>query len=133
MNKAKRIISVLAISLSTLMLCSCGSKVYASSKAISVAEQAIEITDQYLDGDVDYDEISDKLDELHDEMDYVSDMPTDTSDEVKQHSADASISSDLVILSSKVLSDHFNGTNETYDAIVEKRNDIAETAGLDKR
>lgn len=119
---------------SAVILASCGSSsTNASDKAVSIAQQAIDITDDYLDGNASYDYVIDTIEELRDEMDYVDDMPEDTAEEVRQHTADYSIRSALTILKSDITDDHYDGDNETYDDIVDKRNEIAEKAGLDQR
>ena len=65
----------------------------------------------------------DRLDELKEKMEYV-----DSEDASKPtHSADYSVSSDLVLLSHEITFDSID--HDRYDKILEKRNDIAKTIG----
>ncbi|MCD8206887.1 MAG: hypothetical protein LUD72_03010 [Bacteroidales bacterium] len=117
------------------MACACGSTESASAtaKGISVAQQAIDAIDGYLDGKTSGDSARDKLDELTDEMDYVDDLPRDTAQEEEHYAADWSIRLDLTGAVSQILLDQYNGDNESFDKIVDVRNDIAEAAGLETR
>ncbi|MCD8295044.1 MAG: hypothetical protein LUE27_07380 [Clostridia bacterium] len=115
--------------------CACGSKssTNATDKGVSVASQAIEVIDGYLDGKTSYDTAKDTLSSLSSEMDYIEDMPNETSDEMAQRTADTLIRSKLTIISGDILDDYYHGDNETYDKIVEDRNELAENAGLESR
>lgn len=121
-SSAKKMLCIALMS--TLVACS-GSDPKASDKAISVGKQAIVTVDDYLDGNITYDEADNKLSELYDDMSYVSDM-----DEDDEHKAyDSSIEVDLLTISHNVTMDHFQGSNETYDDIMESRNELAEKIG----
>lgn len=111
----------------------CSKSVDASDKAVSVAKQAIEVVDQYLDGETDGSEASDKLDELKEKMEYVDDMPTGTSKEKRQHTADSSVATDIFILSADIVLDKHDADVDSYDELVSKRNELAEKIGEDER
>lgn len=120
-----RAAKMLCVALLSAMTACSGSEPKASNKAISVGSQVIATVDDYLDGNITYDEADNKLSELYDDMSYVSDMDED--DEHKTY--DLSISIDLLTISHNVTTDHFHGTNETYDDIMEARNELAEKIG----
>lgn len=127
----KQIAGVMVAGLAALMITACGgSKTKVSNKAQSVGKSAIEVVDQYLDGDLDYDDVSDQLDELSEELDYTSE---DSDKDKDTHFGDSSVQSDIVLLGSEIFQDHFEGTSDTYDDIVDKRNELAETIGEKKR
>ena len=107
-------------------------KKYASAKAISVGTQAIDLADEYLDG-ADYYTVKAKLEDLEDEMDYVDDMPTDTTEEKRVHTADRSIQLSIFLISTDITLDYCSDDNETYDSIIESRNELAKDLGLDER
>lgn len=101
----------------------------ASAKAVSIAKKAIEVTDSYLDREISSDSASRTLSDLIDEMEYTS--TTDPTDE--HHSADYSIETDLVILHSSIVKDSIDKSAESYDSVIESRNELAESAGLPKK
>ena len=110
-----------------LLLCSCGKKTKCSGQAVSVGKSAIEAADDYLDNNQSAHDALDRLDELKEKMEYV-----DSEDVSKPtHSADYSVSSDLVLLSHEITFDSID--HDRYDKILEKRNDIAKTIGEKKR
>lgn len=113
----------------TIGLFGCSEKTNASDKALSVGKQAISIVDEYLDGTATYEEAYEKLSELQEEMDYVDDMDRENEHRVD----DFLISSDLIMLSHRLLMDYYDGTDETYNDIIEQRNDLAEEIGESKR
>lgn len=127
----KKITLSLCILTVLFLLTACGTN--ASDKAVSVAKSAIEIADKYLDNESTYSEVSEAIDDLKEDMEYVDDMPEDTADEMKQHTADFSISVDLTVLSLSIWTDNYDNTSETYDKVLEARNKLAEDAGLKKR
>lgn len=127
----KKIMVLLVVIMLTITLAACGTN--ASDKAVSVAKSAIEIADKYLDNEISYSEASEAIDELEEDMEYVDDMPEDTADETKQHTADFSISVDLTVLSLSFFNDNYDNTSETYDKVIEARNKLADDAGLKKR
>ena len=96
----------------------------ASDKAVSVAKQVIETIDDYLDGKITYKSASEKNDDLCEEMAEIGD---------KHKTADFSINSSILILSSKLLWDNYDSTDETYADVVDTRNTLAKDAGLKKR
>lgn len=100
-----------------------------SDKAISVAKQAIKVTDDYLDGNISSSSANNKLDALRDDMSYVDDLPHGDKHKAKDFSIDVSI----LCISSSILGDNIKGNNETYDKIVEERNELAKKAGVKKR
>jgi len=120
---------LLIILLFVLSLTACSSDTKASEKAISVAKSAIEVADNYLDNKISKDEADSQLSSLKSDMSYVDDM--EQNDEHK--ATDFSISSSITMLSTNIFHDSLDSTNETYDKILETRNDIAEKAGLEKR
>lgn len=124
----KKFLSTLAVLLATcLLLCSCGKKTKCSGQAVSVGKSAIEAADDYLDSNQSAHDALDRLDELKEKMEYV-----DSEDASKPtHSADYSVSSDLVLLSHEITFDSID--HDRYDKILEKRNDIAKTIGEKKR
>lgn len=122
-----------ALVATVLLVGGCSKSIDASDKAVSIAKQAIEVVDQYLDGGVDGSEASDKLDELKEEMEYVDDMPTGTSEEKRRHTADSSIATDIFILSTDIVLDKHNADADSYDKLVDKRNELAEEIGESKR
>ena len=104
----------------------------ATAKGASVAKQAVALLDDYLDGG-DFETVKDGLDDLYDEMDYVDTMPTDTSEESRQHTADLCISLILATARVQLIEDNYNGDYETYAEILEQRNELAQYAGIDER
>ena len=100
-----------------------------SDKAISVAKQAIKVTDDYLDGNISASSANNKLGTLRDDMSYVDDLPHGD----KHKASDFSIDVSILCISSSILGDNINGNNETYDKIVEERNELAKKAGAKKR
>ncbi len=124
----KKFLSTLAVLLTVcLLLCSCGKKTKCSGQAVSVGKSAIEAADDYLDNNQSAHDALDRLDELKEKMEYVG------SEDVSKptHSADYSVSSDLVLLSHEITFDSID--HDRYDKILEKRNDIAKTIGEKKR
>ena len=129
----KKFLSTLAVLLTVcLLLCSCGKKTKCSGQAVSVGKSAIEAADDYLDNnrgvfEIYTEDALGRLDELKEKMEYV-----DSEDVSKPtHSADYSVSSDLVLLSHEITFDSID--HDRYDKILEKRNDIAKTIGEKKR
>ena len=112
-----------------LLFSGCGNSTKASDKAVAVAESAIEVADNYLDNIYSYSEAYDKLSELKNQMAYVDEY--DPEDE--QKAADFFINTSLIILSSSILLDAYDSTHESYDKIIEYRNDLAKKAGLKER
>ena len=53
--------------------------------------------------------------------------------EDEQKAADFFINTSLIILSSSILLDAYDSTPESYDKIIEDRNDLAKKAGLKER
>lgn len=129
MSTKKRIfvLSILFVMLASLLAGCGGTK--ASDKAVSIAKSAISVTDDYLDGKISSSEAGRKLDILEVQMDYVDDM--DHND--KHKAADLGISVDILLISSSIIDDGYYGTSDTYNKVVEKRNDLAKEAGLKKR
>lgn len=122
--KAGRMIAAAVVS--GLVICGCGGGSELSSKAQAVAKQAVEVADGYLDGELDYDAASEVLDELDEEMEYVYGNEDPNMD-------DMGVSSDISLLSHAILMDDLDETSESYDEVVDKRNDIANAAGIAKR
>ena len=124
----KRFFSVVAVLMAAcLLLCSCGKKTKCSGQAVSVGKSAIEVLDEYLDNDRSSESTLNRLDELKEKMEYLK-----TEDMSKpSHSADSSVSSDLVLAAHDVLFDSMD--HDKYDDILAKRNDIAKTIGEKKR
>ncbi len=119
---------VFAFVVALTILTGCGTKTELSDKAVSVVKQAIEITDAYLDGKATYNEVSTKFDELREDMAYADSLSIGD-----EHYEDKLIRFDFTILEGDIFADSYDGNIETYDDIVEKRNELAETAGLKKR
>lgn len=97
-----------------------------SNKAASISESAISAVDAYLDHSASGDETGRKLSDLKAEMD-------DYLDSDSSHSADIVISSRLLSLELAVSSDSYNNTSDSYDKVIDSRNELAEAAGLKKR
>ncbi len=131
MKRYKALLLALAIILS-LSACG-GSKTDASSKAVSVAQRAIDIADRYLDGELKYREASSQINDLDEEMKYASSLPDGTAEEIKRKTADSMIMYDISALGMKITLDGIEKTSESYDKVLETRNEIAERAGLKKR
>lgn len=130
----KRFLSLALAAMLLITACSCsGGGGNASDKAVSVASQAIEIADQYLDGDIDAGEADEKLDDLIEQMSYVDDLPDETAEESRQRAADFLISTDLTVLSYSIFNDNYEQTSDSYDEVVENRNELASDAGLKER
>ena len=111
----KKCVSIFLIVI-ILSLTACGGdEPTASSKAVSCAKEAIEIAEGYLAYDIDYKEASEQLDELYEDMEYVSDM----SHEDEHYHGDFGIQCDLLALSSALISDNYDSSDETYDKIQE--------------
>ena len=123
--KKNRIMSFAAVFLLLIGLCACGAKTQASAKAVSVAKQAVEIADNYLDGKIKYEKATEQLDDL--------DMSYAYEDKSASHTADVVISSDLTILKHNILMDKIDKTSESYNKVLEARNEIAKDAGLKTR
>ena len=117
----KKFLSTLAVLLAAcLLLCSCGKKTKCSGQAVSVGKSAIEAADDYLDNNQSAHDALDRLDELKEKMEYV-----DSEDASKPtHSADYSVSSDLVLLSHEITFDSID--HDRYDKILEKRREKAQ-------
>ena len=115
--------------LSLILFAACSTGIDASDKAVSVAKNAIEVVDAYLDGEMTYSETSDQLDTLKSEMDYVDEMEPGA-----EHKAeDFSIGAKILMLSTKVTSNSIYGDSESYEEVVDARNELAEDVGLGKR
>ncbi len=126
MKKTKFMLLFLVIS---LLLAGCGGGSKASAKAVSVAKSAVEVADDYLDGRLSYSQADAKLDQLKEEMAYVDDLKQ--GDENK--ASDFSISVSITLLSTDIFHDSVNKTSESYNKVIETRNDLAKAAGLSKR
>ena len=115
----------------TLLLAACGQKTAASAKAVSLAKQAVEALDNYLDGSVSYKDAHDVVEEAAKKMEYTSSYSA--KDWTEEQKADWYIHSELVMAAHDLLMDNYEGTPERFNEIVERRNKIAEYAGLVKR
>lgn len=113
-----------------LILTSCGgNKREPSEKAASVGKQALTAVDAYLDGDMSYDEAYEKLNDLSDELDYVKDQ--DIKDE--HHIEDSTIQICISGISIRLMGDNYDSDSESYKELLNKRNDLAEKLGEEKR
>ncbi|MCD8328836.1 MAG: hypothetical protein LUC25_07070 [Ruminococcus sp.] len=120
--------------LSLLFFTACSeNETNASEKAISIATRAVNVADQYLDGTLDGETAYDLIDGYYDDMSYVDSMSQNTDEERKQHTADFCIQIDVSSLASDVLGDRIYGDSESYNNVIESRNNLAEDAGLEKR
>lgn len=128
----KRLFFAIAIISSIVLFCACSqqSKTNASKKGISIAAQAVDVLDGYLDGSVKYKSASDQLDELYHKMDYVSEYRSPMSDEER---ADWLIHQKIIHASHQMTMDNYKGSAETYDSVIEARNEIAVLAGKKER
>ena len=127
----KRLFFAIAI-ISSIVFCACSqqSKTNASKKGISIAAQAVDVLDGYLDGSVKYESASDQLDELYHKMDYASEYHAPMSDE---EMADWLIHQQIIHASHQMTMDNYKGSAETYDSVIEARNEIAVLAGKNER
>lgn len=119
----KRYLSLFIIVIA-LSLTGCGgSSTPASDKAIACAKEAIEVAESYLAYDIDYDEARERIDELKEDMEYVDDM----SREDENYRGDYGIQFDISMLSFAIMQDEHNGSNETYQDVQEKIEDLKES------
>lgn len=128
----KRLFFTISIIASIVLFCACSqqSKTNASQKGISIAAQAVAVLDGYLDGSVNYESASDQLDELYHKMDYTSEYHAPMSDE---ETADWLIHQQIIHASHQMTMDNYKGSAETYDSVIEARNEIAVLAGKNER
>ena len=126
----KKIVSVLCmVGIVSALLAGCGSKLNISDEAMSIGEKVIEITDEYLDKDIAGDDAKDQIDTLYDELDeYV-----DSEDGSDTETADGTICTYIMCISTSMLLDYYDNTEETYDNLLEDRNNLAKKLGLDER
>lgn len=118
----KKCVSIFLIVI-ILSLTACGGdEPTASNKAVSCAKEAIEIAEGYLAYDIDYKEASERLDELQEDMEYVSEMSNDE----EHYYADFSIRTNLLGLSTALISDNHKSSDETYDKIQEIIDELQE-------
>ena len=124
MLKIRKIVAlVLALVLVTGLVACSGRK--ASDKAISVGKEALEVVDGYLDRKISSADAREKLDSLKTDMEYVNDLSSDDKNKIP----DFFVQSDLLILSSSILTDGLSGTDETYAKVLKARNELAKNIG----
>ena len=100
-----------------------------SSKALSVAKQAIQVADDYLDGKITGNKAKAEFDGFNESMKYVDDLSrTD-----KNRQEDYNIQHGIFILSTSISTDDYKKTSESYDHVMESRNNLAKDAGLKNR
>lgn len=128
-------VGIILCAVMILLMCSCSSsgEVSATDKGISIAKEAVGVADLYLDGIYDYSMAIDQLNALDSETSYVENLPNDTSEERKQRTVDLLISTNISLLSSKILNHSVSNDDNKYDEIVEVRNELASAVGLSER
>lgn len=127
--KKIKFITIICISvIITVVIAGCGGS-KASDKAVSVGKRAIEVVDEYLDGQVSYSAADIQLDELKEQMSYVDDLEHGA----KNKATDFSISTSITLISSDMFQDSYKSTSETYDKLLQSRNELANKVGVKKR
>lgn len=126
--KKKSIILLICVMV-LMALSGCKKEKTASEKAISVGKKVIETVDGYLDKKLDYDQARQKIKELEDEMEYLDERDHDD----KYYSSDLLVSSSITMVQSKILSDKMDSSSDSYDKLVESRNELAKKIGEKKR
>ena len=101
----------------------------ASEKAKNIGKQGIEAVDAYLDGNATYKATSEKLDSLYSQLSYVNDMDQDD----KNFFPDFEIQTDFLLMKSALGIDGYRGNAESYDNLIESRNNLAGHIGAKKR
>lgn len=115
-----------------LLLTACsGAKATASAKAVSAGKQTVEALDAYLDGSMSGKDANEKLSDLGQQLDYTNDYSGKKMSD--QERADWTIRMDITLVNHEVIMDNYKGNPETFDKIVEYRNEIAELVGVSKR
>lgn len=100
-----------------------------SNKAISVGTRAVQVADDYLDSTVSAAIARAETERLCDEISYVRDF----SPEEYLKNGDSTVYTYLLSLSYSLLSVDVDNTPESYDRVLQKRNDLSEKVGIKKR
>lgn len=125
----KRWVFVIGIFLALISASSCGTENRtASAKAISIGEQVLETVDGYLDGTISYDRSKEKINSLLTDMNYLDDQTTENDHCI----ADKSIRTSISSISTSLTYDNFKNDSDSYDRLLEHRNNLAEKIGEKK-
>ena len=118
----------LIVLLLALFFCACEAKpsTNASKKALAVATQAVQALDGYLDGELSGKECSDKLDGLNGQMAYVHDFSAPMSDDER---ADWNICFNITMANHEVIMDWYDGNPDTFQKVIDYRNELATIIG----
>ena len=95
-----------------------------SSRAASLGKDAISITDDYLNGSISKTSATSKLDDVLNKIDMLNEDSSAASKALR-------FSTEVFLLSSAIRND--DGSSESYDKILERRNDVADIIGVRKR
>jgi len=127
----KRSFSIILAALIVILSACSSPKIEASQKAISVGTRAVNLLDDYLDGAAEYKEVSEGLAELEEQMEYASGYAE--KGKTPEEQADFRIYLKLPSASWSVFKDSYDGNAETYDAVINSRNEIAKLIGMKER
>ena len=129
----KRLFFLLVVIIVLIQLCACSPtpKVKASQKAISIANRAVRLLDDYLDGNIGGKEANDGMDELRDQIAYASEYAG--KEQTPEQAGDLKIYFLITTTAWDVSKDGYCGNSETYEKVVNDRNDIAGVLGIKDR
>ena len=126
----KTICSVLLVTF-ILAICVGCNNTGASDKAVSIGKKVIEITDSYLDMDISASSAEAQVEELYDTLDeYLEDQDLSSSD---TYTKDSLIKTYILCVELDISRDGYYNTEETYDELIEERNELAAAVGAKKR
>lgn len=124
----KRILEVMLTALVAVSIAGCGgNKVSVSGKAKSVGKSVIEITDQYLDNDLGSQDALDQIDDL--DLSFIDEEDAGG----KTAQGDNKVKLSIASISHDIMLDANGSTTDTFDSIVNDRNDLADLVGESKR
>ena len=127
----RKVIAVLMIIVAFLCSCSNAKEVKASNMAVSVGKQAIQLIDDYLDGRKNAHDVQQELMALHEKMSYTSDyVGTEMTAEQRD---DWSISNAILSAEANIGFYEYDSNPENYNTIIERRNNLADLVGIEKR
>lgn len=124
----KRILEVMLTALVAVSIAGCGgNKVSVSGKAKSVGKSVIGITDQYLDNDLGSQDALDQIDDL--DLSFIDEEDAGG----KTAQGDNKVKLSIASISHDIMLDANGSTTDTFDSIVNDRNDLADLVGESKR
>lgn len=124
----KRILKVMLTALVAVSIAGCGgNKVSVSGKAKSVGKSVIGITDQYLDNDLGSQDALDQIDDL--DLSFIDEEDAGG----KTAQGDNKVKLSIASISHDIMLDANGSTTDTFDSIVNDRNDLADLVGESKR